>query len=528
MKLRLIGNFSVIDEQDVDRTPRASKARAVLAMLAAVPDFCRSRRWLEAHLWSDRGADQASGSLRQVLVEIRKAFGPHGDRLKADREKIWLDDVVVDHLMDKAALSEGREFLEGLDVSDPEFEDWLTLQRARYGGLTSAVVRPGRHAAETLAFTLRVQRPADQSEGFISHALANAIGCLVSEFVDVDIFSPHQGSAQVIATERGFMLIVDAMPGADCIHILVSLATIPGNRIYWSHRASLAGSASDIVVGKEYPQIVFQAVDAAYAALAAFPRRSNDEVYVDGLLAAAVRNIFTFERTRLREADKSLAEIIALAPSARAYAWRAQLRQIAAIERTESDWALMTSEAHEFAIKALEFPGASPLVFALTSQIKVMLDNDPDTGIHLAEEALAASPYNAFGHAARSSAWLRTGDYNLALEAARTGAQISGRSAFAPWWQALAGLSAMSMGRHDEATAHYQAAHARAPSFRAPLRHLYFLYLASGKTEKATRILQNLRRVEPDFSFFRVRDDMSYPATTLRRSGLIAEASRHL
>ena len=75
MFIRLVGVFEVRDDQGRDCTPRGSKARAILAMLCQTPDRLRARRWLEGRLWSDRGADLASGSLRQALMEIRKALG---------------------------------------------------------------------------------------------------------------------------------------------------------------------------------------------------------------------------------------------------------------------------------------------------------------------------------------------------------------------------------------------------------------------------------------------------------------------
>ena len=101
---------------------------------------------------------------------------------------------------------------------------------------------------------------------------------------------------------------------------------------------------------------------------------------------------------------------------------------------------------------------------------------------------------------------------------------IAERSAFQPWWQALAGLAAMALGRYEEAAHHYQAAYARAPAFRAPMRHLYALHRAAGRHDQAERILNTLRRLEPDFSLSRVRDDPAYPAATLRRSELIGRA----
>jgi len=560
MKLRLVGQFSLVDAQGVDRTPRAAKSRAVLAMLAQAADHRRSRRWLEAKLWSDRGPEQASGSLRQALVEIRRALGDQGHRVGSDREAIWLRGIDLDLKADRQAHLAGREFLEGIDIGDPEFEHWLAVERSLRGAVSSgAVLLPDRLAPDRLvpdrlvpdrlvpdrlmpdrlvparpaaphALTMRIaMAPAQaQADQFIGHSLANAVAGLIGEFAEVDIYAPTSAPTRIAVPDRGFCLSVDTLPGSGCIHVMVALSDGMSGRVQWSRRVLLKGSATDILAGRDFPQIVFEAADAAYGAIAAFPLRRPDQVRADGLTASAVRAMFSFDSNRLREADLALAQAIDIQPSGRSYAWRAYLRQIMAVERTETNWDQMAAEADEYSCKAMELAGQNALVCALASQIRVMIDGDAEIGLLLAQEAVAASPFNAFGHAALSGAHLRAGRYELALEAARLGAEIAGRSSFAPWWQALAGLAAMALGRYDEATAHYQAAHARSPGFRAPMRHLYVLYQAFGNTDKALRMLALLRRIEPDFSLIRVRDDLTYPAATLRRSDLISKAARYI
>jgi len=54
-----------------DATPRAKKARALIAFLAVAPEKLSSRAELIALLWSDRGHEQARASLRQCLFELR-------------------------------------------------------------------------------------------------------------------------------------------------------------------------------------------------------------------------------------------------------------------------------------------------------------------------------------------------------------------------------------------------------------------------------------------------------------------------
>jgi hypothetical protein len=78
------------------------------------------------------------------------------------------------------------------------------------------------------------------------------------------------------------------------------------------------------------------------------------------------------------------------------------------------------------------------------------------------------------------------------------------------------------------ALAHFEAAHYRAPGFRAAMRNLLFLYLAAGEREKAARVHHSLLRAEPDFSPERILQEPGYPAITLRKSGLVEKFGSEL
>ncbi|MEM1340876.1 MAG: tetratricopeptide repeat protein [Pseudomonadota bacterium] len=550
MRLQLVGTVRLLDQRGDDCTPRSAKARAVLAMLTSVPERRRSRRWLESRLWSDRGADQAAGSLRQALMQIRRALGEDADRLCADREAVWVDGIEPDSAADREASAQGREYLEGVDIPDPAFEDWLRQERAirapsraqvqaadlaaleasaqnghagGAGAVAATAVTPahGQNSPAILPLILNPVAAVGTAPGFVSHALADAIGGLVAEFAEIDIYSAGAGVTEITVPDRGFTVTVDCLPGDGHQFLRVSLSDSRSGKVYWSRSASLAGSAVDNLEAPEFAQLAFQTADAAFGAAASTPRRSDAATWADSQMALAARAMFTFDGARVAQANEILAGVIDQAPNARAYAWRAQLCQIAAVERVDADWHRLSAEADEFARKALEFHEPNPLVLALSSQIRVMLDGDPEAGYALAQDALNASPHNAFAYAAICGAHLRAGSAEAALAAARKGADIAGRSSFQPWWQALAGLAAMALGRHEDAARHYQAAYARAPGFRAPMRHLYVLHRAGGRPDQAARVLAALRRLEPDFSLRRIIEDPTYPAATLRRSGLI-------
>ncbi len=140
----LLGPFTVTDCDGTPLTPRAQKTCAMLAMLALSPRSTRTRTWLRDKLWSDRGDEQAAASLRQALLDAKRSLGPLGkDVIQADKKSISLNldhvqldtDVVIDNtdtsLLNQEKLEQAlaEDLLEGMDIRDPEFEDWLTLER---------------------------------------------------------------------------------------------------------------------------------------------------------------------------------------------------------------------------------------------------------------------------------------------------------------------------------------------------------------------------------------------------------------
>ena len=132
--LDLAGPLRLTDAHGTDVTPTLRKGQALLALVATSPGLRRSRTWLQDKLWSDRGPTQGAASLRQCLCRLRAAMGKHAACLKSGPNWIALDCARV-HVRTQthAADHDGHvEFLEGLDIGDPEFEDWLRDQRMLY------------------------------------------------------------------------------------------------------------------------------------------------------------------------------------------------------------------------------------------------------------------------------------------------------------------------------------------------------------------------------------------------------------
>jgi DNA-binding SARP family transcriptional activator/TolB-like protein len=141
------------DERRLGKVPR--KARALLAYLAAQRGRPVSRERLSDLLWPYQGSDQARHSLRNCLLELRRALGESaGLHLAAEFANCRLQDVDVDidrferlvrspdraELLVAAELYRG-EFLADFVIDSEPFQEWLAAERDRTLDLICGVLQ---------------------------------------------------------------------------------------------------------------------------------------------------------------------------------------------------------------------------------------------------------------------------------------------------------------------------------------------------------------------------------------------------
>ncbi len=141
------------EDRQFGKVPR--KARALLAYMAAQRGRAVSRERLSDLLWPYQGSDQARHSLRNCLLELRKALAPTAGRhLAAEFANCRLQavDVDIEHferlsrssnraeLLAAAELYRG-EFLADFVIDSEPFQDWLAAERDRTLDLICTVLQ---------------------------------------------------------------------------------------------------------------------------------------------------------------------------------------------------------------------------------------------------------------------------------------------------------------------------------------------------------------------------------------------------
>jgi TolB-like protein len=147
LQLKVLGGFDARWASGPAVDIATKKSRALLAYLALPAGRGHARSKLVDLLWSNRGDEQARNSLRQALTELGRALetGQPGLLIK-DHDTIALDAgaVEVDALVFERLTAAGNaedlrradelfvgDLLDGIDIPDPNFEDWLRLERQR-------------------------------------------------------------------------------------------------------------------------------------------------------------------------------------------------------------------------------------------------------------------------------------------------------------------------------------------------------------------------------------------------------------
>lgn len=526
------GRFFVEGAGGADLTPSRRKDRGLIALLAMAPQRRRSRAWLQGLLWSDRAPDQAAGSLRRTLCDLRRTLGEASCILASDRFEVWLTDAARIDQCDK--LAGLAELLEAIEVPDPAFEDWLRDLRAtdRATGETQAShpsqARPGASGAgfarspieggprrSDVVVICRSRGGHDRDADFFADCLIGALsermeaeGAVAIQFDDE--------TAPDRAVPQDTLLRIELSSLVEHGHWNAHMRALAdrNRRFLWSGRLRLPLDARRITSGSELPAFVSTSLSQILARYRA-SRPADPPPYLT-MPRAAVR-LFDGDRASLEAAERQLAGLPNGDWTPIALAWRAFARLTRVIEfgETHPD---VVGEALELAETALRARSDNPLVAALAARVMLKLAGDVDRAHHLAQAAVRTGDQNPYSFNAAAQVHLIRGEWQAAYAAARRGRLMAEGLPHAHCWDMQVSLTALGIGDLTLSLKAARLVHARAPSYRPALRYLTAVSLLTGDAEGAKRHAGNLRLREPSFDLAHLaRPD--YPVQTLRATG---------
>lgn len=504
LELVLDGPVRVLDSEGRDRTPRGAKERGLLAVMGTARGMRLSRARVQDLLWSDRGPEQGAASLRGALSGVRRALGPARDVLLTGPGWVGLDGDRMRVVL-PAGPDAGDRFCADLDITDPEFEDWLRDMRMAAPAAPAAPA-PGPVAPVETGAPLVLVLPDPGQAGHVAGdmILADAAG-RVARLVPALIVGA--GSVPQMAG-RCIGLHAAIMPGdrSGAITSLRLTDRAQGGAQIWSHMGQmrLMGKGADVLM-----RALSEEMSAAILELA-------------GLRSLSM--LHRFDASSLGRLDAELADgtsglLPAVAPAIRAY-----LRYTMRLERLASDDAV--DEASEMARQAVEAAPRNPVTLSVAALVAVQR-GDLDAAVDQIDRARWADPAQALVRFATAAVLARTGREAEAYEAAKA-ARTGALAILGPGNAALAAAAAATAaGREADALAHARAARGLAPDSRAALRFVAALAFRAGAEEEAASALARLAQLEPDFAPQRMLD-ADYPVANLRRAGFLQVAEAGL
>lgn len=541
--IHTVGVFRVTTSQGSDITPCGGRPRALLAVIALSPRKASARRWLETLFWGDRGSEQASGSLRQALSAIRRSLGDHADLLLADRQEIALDSgkvrIDLDHDCSEAfaALSSGVQLLEGLDVPTNPFEDWLRSTRKFWEekAFTQTPPRrtvaategsPGRRSQADLEAespTARNLRPmlltetrssGMQLEPFFAEAICAQVARTATEHVSVGVISIDGQPVRAI-TAPGGRCTIRVTQNGDRMLALVNLSRMPTGEALWSRQISF--DARDELAS------IDAAASLSLEATEAFANHLgdvSDASLANSFAMSALQHVFSFDPERLALADTLLDKAQQLQRHAPRPALRALAKAFMLVECSVGDIEELKAEAKRLMRDAMDIDGNNALSLAFLADVQDLVFNNSQMALSLAERALQIDPGVGYAYASLGGLELKRGRHRQAFQSADRALRQLHNTSLQVFSNMRFCLAAMNVGDFDAAHAAAERASILAPNSRPPLRHLYVLKMNAGDLDGAREVLNSIRRLEPEFSLYRIRNDGGYPADTIRRVGL--------
>lgn len=575
----LFGPFTVQGPDGEDLTPTSKKSRAILAMLAVAPRGSRSRVWLRDKLWSDRGEDQASASLRQALLDIRKSLGPvAAQALQTDKNAISLNlsaiavdahDYLATGKRDDAPL-ETEHFLEGIDVRDPEFEEWLTLERQSWQRrIEDAGVEHDLSPKTAPATAQRATRdilprtaPAAQGQGQAGPAPPPDMSGFLRDADEkpvwrVAMLPPVIGGADPAAAvvqanvqrslvtalmETGDLKVIDLMPGPfgleagqmgripEQVHLSIQVRvfidpvqlrlqivlTNPiDSTLIWQDE--LHANRRDVeLAGFAFPLIVRAAEETTRHLLR---WTGPDRAMAEGRIAAAVASMFRLTRHDLDRSEEILRHHLAQTPTAQGYAWLAFLMTFRIGQRFTFQDAPLIEETQHLARRALEIEPNNALVSALVGHVHSYIFGEFDYAAGLFEQSLRVNPAQTLAWDLYAMLHAYAGQPKKALAMARWARHLGSFSPHRYYFETTRAITGNFSGEHATAIEAGSAALAERPDFNSLLRVLVSSNAHLDRPDQARAFLDRLLQVEPNFSIASLRE-AGYP-------GLDTEGGRH-
>ena len=551
LRLYLAGPMRVTDGQGKKLVIRGRKAQAILALTALAPQMQRSRVWLRDKLWSQSDESRSSTSLRQSLFELRRDLGPRAqdaldidtDRIGLSAEHVWVDVTEMQRdaaLFARMGLSEETELLEGFDISDPEFEEWLQTARFDWADMAGslAAMRPARllmhgtgqglSAAQLrLALMRGVVQGGDELTHHLSDFLTERIIDNIRELMPLQVIDLRSRTAPIedLAESAEAELFCRMRVLTVGRNVTLTFFVYRSSRLAIEWSQSIQCTLDDLHQAESLLLMGFIAQNTdrlARTLLSHIPEEQEDTMPLRAGYAA-MNLLFRLEDTAL---DKAMALIEktedAGAKTGATHSLTAGLRAYAASFAVGENLGTLNAEdsqrLHQLISAKLDDNPFNAITLSCLGHVIGYVFQEHDLAGKVLQRAVALNPSQAFAWDHLALHKLYTGDYDTALRHARRATQLGAFSPISYSYDTTLAMAASLAGDYSRAIIAGRRALQKQPRYKAALRYLMVAHSAAGQRAAAEDTRDRLLRLDPDFID---------PQVQQRRFGLRETAETH-
>lgn len=524
----LFGPFDIRHRKFGAKKPKSLKQCALIALLALAPHKRRSRAWLKAMLWCEKDEEAASSNLRQALRQLRKHFGTDVV-IDGDRFDVWL---VEDLCQIEPPHDSDVCLLEGLDINEEVFEDWLREQRTKfeYSDLKVATATSRNNdrrefvVAEDKARVPRVLLQKDIPEfisaeflsltEFVSTGLATSL----HEWSSAEIFDPsasNSGSPDCDAM-IDYVLVLRATKALGAMHLTYVL--------YRAHDGTLCEtmllqlSDDGIMTERSYKETA-RFIERASLTFASRVSQDARAGLISNPTVFSVHDLFSPDRSRQLEGLNRLAALKNVSGVARA--WMVYGQVVCIAECSGHDTTL--EEVQENCALALETAPYHPIVNALIGHINAFFFRDFSRAEELLSMAKSQSPHNSIVLSHYAAAENYFGSPERGLKLAQNAIRLNPNSFIRYIFDCDLQMSMTLRGRHAEAAVLGERVLRTSPNFLGAKRYLMASYVQLGAYDKARQRIAEIQSLDANFSSEGVSKS-NYPLPSERSVSLIADS----
>jgi hypothetical protein len=535
LRLYVVGAFCLRDGEGRAIVVRSRKAQAMLALLALSPRGTRSRVWLRDKLWSGSDERRSSTCLRQTLFELRRDLGTLADtalRVSAHEIALNLQTVWIDHravrddpvAFRRYGLSAESELLEGIDIADPEFEDWLMLERSAWADRAEELARlpaerAPRHDTEdapavpavppvsSIAILRSILHGGDALCAPLADRVIEGIAAGLLELSRVDVLDLREHAADietlVKSAETEFYCRLRLLRVGDNVTLTLLVHRVSRMALEWSQ--SIQCRMDDLVAydGLMLQGFIAQCTDRLSQTLLEHDGGAGSSNAALRSGYAALNLIFRLDEDALGRArdllhieDRDVLQD-ALGAYIASFSVGENLGML-----TDQD----RGELHRMATARLQANPFNSVALACFGHVLGYVFQDHDAAAHLLERAVRLNPAQPFAWDHYALHKLYAGNPGAARAAAERAVSLGAYSPLAYSFETTLAMAATLEGDYDRAVQAGRSALQKQPKFNATKRYLMVAHAARGERQRAEALRDSLLAADPEIVHPDVRE----------------------